>query len=69
MVANTLIMLLKMLKQIVPKGQVCKAASQYKNCKRKQGQAAKYTQPKGNCNEILCKYLAGKDIYRQQNAM
>ena len=51
-----------MLEQIVPKGQVCMAASQYKNCKRKQEQAAKYTQPKGYCNKILCKYLAVKDI-------
>ena len=51
-----------MLKQIVRKGQVCMAASQYKKCKRKQGQATKYTQPKGKCNKIPCKYLAGKDI-------
>ena len=29
------------------------AAGQYKNCNRKQGSAAKYTWPKGNCNKIL----------------
>ena len=61
LVPNTLIMLLKMLKQIVPKGQECMTGGQYENCKRKLGYAAKYTQAKGNCNKIPCKYLAGKD--------
>ena len=32
-----------MLKQIVLKGYVCMTAGLYKNCKWKQGQAAKYT--------------------------
>ena len=32
------------------------------NCKWKQEIAEKYTCPKGYCNKILCKYLAGKDM-------
>ena len=54
-----------MLKQIAPKGKVCITEGYYKNYNRKQRYAVTYTWLKGNCNKILCKYLAGKDMYKK----
>ena len=57
-----MIILLKRLKQIVPKARYVWQQASTRTASGKQGASANYTWPKGNCNKILWKYLAGKDM-------
>ena len=61
MVTNPLIMLLKMQKQVVPKVSMYNSRL-VREIPEKTRIICKTYLPTGDCNKILCKYLAGKDM-------